>query len=262
MFLKRMLKHLLHKRGYIIKESIMYKYSLRDGIYIPLDIDIDNEFKSIYIKPKKYTMSSIERMFALYKATQYIVKNDIPGDLVECGVWRGGSSMLMAFVLELMNEKKRSIFLYDTFEGMDKPIKKDINILNKSADDTWREMREKGINKWDYSPIEEVKKNMFETGFPKERLIFVKGKVEDTIPVTIPDKISLLRLDTDWYESTYHELIYLFPKLSKGGVIIIDDYMHWKGAKEATDKYFRENSVKILLNRIDYTGVIGIKTST
>ncbi|MFN4149649.1 MAG: TylF/MycF/NovP-related O-methyltransferase, partial [Candidatus Sericytochromatia bacterium] len=72
-------------------------------------------------------------------------------------------------------------------------------------------------------------------------------------------KISLLRLDTDWFESTYHELKYLFPLLSKNGVLIIDDYGHWKGAKEAVDKYIKEENITILLNRIDYTGRIGIK---
>jgi len=90
-------------------------------------------------------------------------------------------------------------------------------------------------------------------------LIFIQGKVEDTLPKITPEKISLLRLDTDWYESTYQELLHLFPKLSKGGTIIIDDYGHWKGAREAVDDYFKEKGIKILLNRIDEIGVIGIK---
>ena len=83
--------------------------------------------------------------------------------------------------------------------------------------------------------------------------------MEETIPTHIPHAISLLRLDTDWYESTKHELTHLFPLLSPGGVIIIDDYGHWQGAKKAVDEYFEENKIKILLNRIDYTGRIGVK---
>jgi O-methyltransferase len=79
------------------------------------------------------------------------------------------------------------------------------------------------------------------------------------LPEFAPECISLLRLDTDWYESTRHELIHLFSRISKGGVIIIDDYGHWKGAREAVDEYIRENNIKILLNRIDYTGRIGVK---
>jgi len=100
------------------------------------------------------------------------------------------------------------------------------------------------------------------TKYPKDNLIFVKGKVENTIPAIIPDKISILRLDTDWYESTYHELVYLFPKLVKDGVLIIDDYGHWKGAREAINRYFQEKKIKILLNRIDYTSRIAIKSNS
>jgi O-methyltransferase len=103
---------------------------------------------------------------------------------------------------------------------------------------------------------------MLSTGYPEENLIFVKGKVENTIPGVTPDRICLLRLDTDWYESTYHELNYLFPRLSVNGVIIIDDYGHWQGAREAVDKYFQAKNVKILLNRIDYSGRVGIKVDT
>lgn len=100
---------------------------------------------------------------------------------------------------------------------------------------------------------------MLSTGYPEEQLVFVEGKVEDTIPRVIPDKIALLRLDTDWYESTYHELCHLFPKLSTGGILILDDYGHWKGAREAIDKYFLDNRIRMFLHRIDYTGRIGVK---
>ena len=100
---------------------------------------------------------------------------------------------------------------------------------------------------------------MFQTGYLRENLIFVKGKVEDSIPGTIPEKISLLRMDTDWYNSTRHELINLFPKVVKGGVIIIDDYGYWEGQRKAVNEYFEKNQIKILLNRIDFAGVVGIK---
>ena len=82
--------------------------------------------------------------------------------------------------------------------------------------------------------------------------------MEDTIPKKAPQMISLLRLDTDWYESTRHELIHLFPRIAPFGVIIIDDYGHWQGVREAVDEYIRENNIKILLNRVDYTGRIGV----
>jgi hypothetical protein len=88
---------------------------------------------------------------------------------------------------------------------------------------------------------------------------FVKGLVEDTLPSSAPESIALLRLDTDWYESTRHELIHLFPRLVSGGVLILDDYGHWQGARKALDEYFEEHGVKMLLNRIDYSARIGVK---
>ena len=83
--------------------------------------------------------------------------------------------------------------------------------------------------------------------------------MEDTIPQNIPDKISLLRLDTDFYESTYHEMVHLFPRLSVNGLLIIDDYGYWKGQKEAIDQYLRENKINMFLHRIDEQGRIAIK---
>ena len=96
-------------------------------------------------------------------------------------------------------------------------------------------------------------------GYNTEKLHFIKGKVENTLPEYAPKQISLLRLDTDWYESTKHELTHLFPRLVSGGVLILDDYGYWAGAKKAVDEYFSQNKTQILLNRIDQTGRIAIK---
>jgi hypothetical protein len=112
---------------------------------------------------------------------------------------------------------------------------------------------------WAYSALDTVRRGMESTGYPSDKIKYVKGKVEETIPATIPQNIALLRLDTDWYESTYHELVHLFPLLNKHGVLILDDYGHWQGARKAVDEYLEQNSVSILLNRIDETGRIAIK---
>jgi hypothetical protein len=112
---------------------------------------------------------------------------------------------------------------------------------------------------WCYSTLDEVKNNMAKTNYPSEKITYIQGKVEETIPNILPNKIAILRLDTDWYESTKHEMIHLFPLLVKGGVLIIDDYGHWQGARKAIDEYTEEHNIQILLNRIDYTGRIGIK---
>jgi hypothetical protein len=103
---------------------------------------------------------------------------------------------------------------------------------------------------------------MLSTGYPSENIIFVKGMVEKTIPRTLPNKIALLRLDTDLYESTHHELIHLYPKVTTQGIIIIDDYGHFQGSQEATDNYFSQESQKVLFHRIDYSCRVGIKPAT
>jgi hypothetical protein len=97
------------------------------------------------------------------------------------------------------------------------------------------------------------------TGYDREQVVFVRGRVEDTVPARAPQRISLLRLDTDWYGSTYHELVHLYPRLSRGGVLIIDDYGHWQGARRAVDRFLAEHRPRLLLHRIDYTGRIGVK---
>lgn len=223
---------------------------------------IDDEMGIICEKCKKHTITSKERMYALYKATEYVINANIPGDFVECGVLKGGSAMVIAYTLIKMNETNRKIYLYDTYAGMSKPTSEDYRISNNSvyAMPMWENGQNKDYNTLAFSPLSDVRNNMFSTGYPKENLIFVKGKVEDTIPETMPNQISLLRLDTDWYESTKHELIHLFPKLAKGGVLIVDDYGDWAGAKKAVDEYF--SNKPILLIRMDYTGRIAVKSIT
>lgn len=223
---------------------------------IPKDMDYD--FIEIYNKTKEFTMTSVERMYSLYKATQYVIKNDIEGDFVECGVWKGGSAMLIAYTLQKMEVKNRKIYLYDTFEGMSEPTSKDLSLGTKTkALDIWKRQQSEGVTDWCLAPVEEVQSNMKLTYYPESKIIYVKGPVEKTIPQKVSTKISLLRLDTDWYESTKHELEHLYPLLSSRGVLIIDDYGAWEGAKIAVDEFFSNH--QILLNRIDFTGRIGIK---
>lgn len=162
----------------------------------------------------------------------------------------------IARTLVLLQDVKRDLYLFDTFEGMPEPSAKDVDYSGKLATDVLRE--DVGSRCAD-APLERVKEVIYETGYPRERVHFIRGKVEETIPALAPDAISLLRLDTDWYASTKHELIHLYPRLPQAGVVIIDDYGHWRGSKEACDEYFAQNNIPILLNRIDYTGRIALK---
>jgi len=223
-------------------------------------IEKNRQFNNIYDKSKPYTMTSKARMYALYQAVKYIIKANIPGDFVECGVWKGGSTMLIALTLKALKQTSRQIYLYDTFQGMSRPTVKDyqLNQPSKKASTIWQQNRKDKYNQWCFTSLSRVKKNMFSTGYPQNQLVFVKGKVEDSIPRTIPQQISLLRLDTDWYKSTKHELIHLFPLLSQHGVLIIDDYGYWAGSKKAVDQYFTKKP--ILFNRIDRSAIIAVKT--
>lgn len=246
--MKKFINQLISKAGYNITKISQNQYN-----------DFDTEFFSILKIARPFSMTSPERMYAAYQATKYIVMNNISGDIVECGTWRGGSAMIVALTLKLLKSTERKIYLYDTYEGMSQPTEKDVSINQMSAFKNWAKINNRKEKVFCYSPLEEVQQNVFSTGYPVNNFIFVKGKVEETIPSLIPNQIALLRLDTDWYESTYHEMKHLYPKLISDGVLIIDDYGHWQGAREAIDQYFTEINRKPLLNRIDYTGRLMIK---
>jgi len=235
---------LANKMGYRI-------LSVRDPV-----VDRDQRFQKVYRRSKPYTMTSKERMYALYKAVVYVVESKIPGDFVECGVWKGGSAMLIADTLREMGIANRKIWLYDTFEGMAQPTEADRLVSNTRirASSKWKKDQRSTHNESCYVPLEEVKRNMVSTGYDEGRFVYVKGKVEDTIPQEAPKRIALLRLDTDWYESTKHELEHLYPRVSVGGVLIIDDYGFWAGSKRAVDEYFADGGM--LLNRVEADGRI------
>ena len=205
---------------------------------------MEPEFWQLHERCKPFTMTSTERLYALYKSMQYVALHRIPGDIVECGVWKGGSAMLCALLLGDPPPEGRSLYLYDTFTGMAEPDERDVSFQNVSARDVWRRRRKGDVTEWAYSPIEEARRNVLSTGISAERVVFVEGKVEETLPRVIPSRIALLRLDTDWYGSTYHEMVHLFPRLSVGGVLILDDYGVWKGAREAVDQYLSEHRPK------------------
>lgn len=220
---------------------------------LPADIAEDQQFFNVYKRIKDFTLVEPERCYALYKAVQYIIQNNLTGDFVECGVWKGGSCMLIAMTLLELNVSDRKIWLYDTFTGMTKPG------LNDGLEEKgeWEEKKTgDDASNWCLASLEEVKKNLSSTSYPFEQFVFVQGKVEETIPGNIPSSVALLRLDTDWYDSTKHELQHLYPLLTKGGILLIDDYGAWQGARKATDEYFGD---KVLLNRIDWTGRLLIK---
>jgi len=212
-----------------------------------------------------YTLTGVQRLQAVVDAVRYCVRADVPGAFAECGVWRGGSVLAMVLTLQQLGRDDRDVHLYDTFEGMTAPTEKDRSALDPPALETWRRAEAEETIAWpelfDPEHFNErvVRETVLATGYPAERMHFVRGTVEDTLPARAPGELALLRLDTDWYESTRHEMEHLYPRLAAGGVLIVDDYGHWEGARRAVDVYFERHGPAPLLNRIDYTGRIAVK---
>lgn len=224
---------------------------------LPTFPNIDPADEAIYRAVKPYTMTSAARVQALIEATRYVVREGIPGAIVECGVWKGGSTMAALRTLAAAGVADRDVWLFDTFEGMTEPSAKD----GEEERRTYRKLaRADGSSDWIRVGVDEVRANVAQCAYPMDRVRFVKGPVEDTIPAQAPERIALLRLDTDWYASTLHELEHLFPRLQEGGVLIIDDYGAWEGARRAVDEYVeRTRPRRFFLNRIDETGRLAIK---
>ncbi len=218
--------------------------------------DFFEQEKEIINAVRPWTMTGPERIYALMQAARYVSNHNIPGAIVECGVWRGGSMATVARTLLQKGDVSRDLYLFDTFEGLPDPKAEDVEYRGVHAA---KVIEDNPAARCGDAPLEQVRGVMQATGYPEQKIHLVPGKVEETLPGSAPDSIALLRLDTDWYESTRHELIHLFPRVSKAGVIIIDDYGHWLGARKACDEYFSQNQIPILLNRIDYTGRIALK---
>jgi O-methyltransferase len=219
----------------------------------------------IIARASRYSMTGEARLRALVDAVRYCVRRDVPGDFAECGVWRGGSVLAMILTLQELGVEDRDIHLFDTFEGMTEPTAHDVSAVDPPARQTWEEARSRNRRPWEelFDPQvfneSAVRETLLATGYPEHRLHLVRGAVEETLPGRAPERLALLRLDTDWYESTRHELVHLYPRLAEGGVLIVDDYGHWAGAKRAVDEYFGEQDPPVELRPIDYTGRIAVK---
>jgi O-methyltransferase len=222
---------------------------------IEADMLGDGPFAEFLERVRPYSMTSTANLYGAFEATRHIVRDGMPGAMVECGVWKGGSSMMLALTLLYYGDNDRDIYLYDTFAGMTEPSEADKRHDGAAAQELWAgQQNGAGGSDWWAVTVDEVREHMLSTGYPANRVHLVQGPVEATIPATAPDSIALLRLDTDWYESTLHEMVHLYPRLRGGGVLIVDDYGWWQGARTAVDEYLATNKIHLLLNRIDPAG--------
>lgn len=222
--------------------------------------------RAILDEARPHTMTSTARQVALLDAVQYTLDADIEGAFGECGVWRGGSVLAMIRKLQANGVDDRDIYLYDTFEGMTEPSAMDTSPFGDSALTVWNDASSTGRKPWHWFfedesfNVDAVRDMILGTGYPADRIHFVQGKVEDTIPAQVPASLALLRLDTDWYESTKHEMEHLYPLISTSGVLLIDDYGHWDGCRRAVDEYFADPARPLpMLQRVDYTARLAIK---
>jgi len=230
-----------------MSHKLLEKTELASNIYA-----VETWAAAIVSAVKPATMTPPPRTYNLVKAVEHLCRSGIGGDLVECGVWRGGSLMAMALTLLHCRDGARRLWGFDTFAGMTSAGPRDKLLGGPHFDEIIRTGTEAQRKLYmAEAPLDVVKRNLAATRFPGDRLSLVVGDVMETLPEHAPRHIALLRLDTDFYESTKHELETLYPRLVEGGVLLIDDYGYFKGAQEATDEYFAGLAQPPLLWAID-----------
>jgi hypothetical protein len=219
--------------------------------------DLDPAVDRIIERSGPYTKTPSVRVVALCNSLDYVVRNDVPGAIVECGLWRGGSLMAAALRLIDLDATDRPLYGFDTFAGMTAPTAEDgeFHLKRWRKEGVPKEQRPENLAPG--TSLEGVLDLLGGSGYPEPGIHLVEGPVEETLPANAPAEISVLRLDTDFYSSTLHELVHLYPRLSPGGILIVDDYGALEGARRAVDEYFE--GVQIFMHRIDHTARIAVK---
>lgn len=252
---KLLVRKLLNAAGY----DLIPRQKVEARLLVP---ELTDAEAAIMEKVRPFTMSSIERLWSTTQAARYAAERKLEGDFVECGVWRGGSSMAAALTFVALGDTSRTMWLFDTFDGMTEPLDVDVTMMGGiGATEIYNDAKTDTGSTWANAQLDEVRANMASTGYPADRLRYVKGPVEQTmiLPENQPEKVAVLRLDTDWYESTKVEMEVLFDRIVPGGLLIVDDYGHWAGSKKAVDEFLAARPERYLLHRIDHTGRALIK---
>ncbi len=253
---KQCIRRIANSLGYDIR-----RIAPEAKVEMPVELCAEEREIIDYVKRHELSMVTDTRLFSTVMACRHIVERGIAGDFVECGVWRGGNAIIAAAIFKLY-KSDRKVFLYDTFMGMTTPTDADTYFATGApALTTYLEHQQGEHNEWAYVPIEKVKENFAEAGLFGHNIIFVQGDVLRTLEIesNLPHKISVLRLDTDWHESTKKELEVLYPRLSIGGVLLIDDYGYFTGSRKATDEYFTALGKRPFLHYVDGAGRAAVK---
>jgi len=225
---KQLIIRKLHSSGFVLMRRCPYVVSYRDG-------GLDWPFFG-------YTMIGKRRLDNIEFCLETILKDDVPGDIIETGVWRGGATILMKAILDKHGSKGRFVWCADSFEGLPSPNEMDVSI-DAASDFSDREFLAVSLEK--------VQANFARFGLLDENVKFLKGWFSETLPTAPIERLALIRLDGDLYESTMDALVNLYPKLSSGGFLIVDDYASWKGCRQAIDDYRSSHGITAELQRID-----------
>jgi len=192
------------------------------------------------------TMIGLRRLDNIEYCVTDVLRQQVPGDLIETGVWRGGAAIFMRAILKAYKNTERVVWVADSFEGLPKP-------------DPERYPADAGDRHWTASALavslEEVKANFARYDLLDEQVRFLVGWFRDTLPTSPIRQLAVLRLDGDMYESTMDSLRNLYPRLSKGGYVIVDDYGAVPGCRAAVDDFRREHKITATLRQIDWTGM-------
>lgn len=209
----------------------------------------DELFWSLYEKWKTETLIPPDRLHASYSALSATLNNGVPGAIVECGVFRGGSFCFFLDVVQTLVGPTREFWAYDTFEGFPEEVDE---VLQGGA--TFRR------DDWHTDNfLKFFERNVSRTGYPLDKVHIVKGSVLDTIPAHGPSEIAFLHLDTDYYEATKHELEHLYDRVPKGAAVAIDDYGYFEGSRRAVDEFFAVRPKKPIMVRADHVGRLLLK---
>ena len=192
------------------------------------------------------TMIGLKRMNNIQELVVNIIRNDVPGDLIEAGVWRGGATIFMRGILKAYNDSARLVWVADSFQGLPSPNSSHYPL---DADSRWHKCPELAVS------LDIVKNNFARYGLLDDQVRFLVGWFRDTLPTAPMSKLALLRIDGDMYESTMDALVHLYPKLSIGGFVIVDDYYDIRSCRAAVDDYRAEHGVTDEIKRIDWTGI-------
>ena len=193
--------------------------------------------------PEAETLIGIKRLECIESSIKNIVKNNIEGDLLEAGVWRGGATIFMKGLLEAFGDTSRKIYAADSYEGCPPPTKEE------DMKDNYYKFKMLDVG------LEDVKNNFSKYELLDNRVVFLKGWFKDTLPNGPFDKLSLIRVDGDMYESTMDALKNTYHKLSPGGFLLVDDYGGIEAARKAVDDFRRENNIKDPIIKVDWTGI-------